>query len=171
MEKIINKLIEEFTTQFKDDIKDKMTSLNIYEKEKVNELLLFIYDYNRLTLQKEDLIKTKRNKSDIPAHFRCTAKRVDGEQCTRRKNKDCEFCGTHIKSLPSGTIDEDENEKVSIQSMNVFAEDIQGIVYYIDRFLNVYNTADILEGKEDPKIIAKATKKDNRFTIPEFGLL
>lgn len=70
MEKIINKRIEEFTTQFKDDIKDKMTSLNIYEKEKVNELLLFIYDYNRLTLQKEDLIKTKRNKSDIPVQFR-----------------------------------------------------------------------------------------------------
>ena len=172
MEKIINKRIEEYTTQFKDDIKDKITSLNIFEKEKINELLVYIYDYNRLVLQKDDLIRTKRNKIEIPIQFRCTAKRVNGEQCTRRKNKDCEFCGTHIKTIPAGIVEDDgANEKISIQSMNVFAEDIQGIVYYIDRFQNVYNTIDILEGKEDPKIIAKAVKHDNRYTIPEFGLI
>lgn len=171
MEKIVNKHIEEFTTHFKDEIKDKITSLNLYEKEKVNELLLFIYDYNRLILQKDDLLKPKRAKIELPVQFRCIAKRVNGEQCTRRKNKDNEYCGTHTKALPFGNFDKVELEEKSNQSMNVFAEDIQGIIYYIDQFLNVYNTVDILEGKEDPKIIAKAEKNNNRYTIPAFGLL
>ena len=172
MEKNINRRIEEYTTLLKDDLKDKIISLNIFEKDKVNELLLFMYDYDRLILQKEDLVGTKRIKIDIQMQFRCTAKRVNGEQCTRRKNKDCEFCGTHIKSIPSGTfIHEGENGKSSIRNMNVFAEEIQGIVYYIDEFQNVYNTIDILEGNENPKIIAKAEKKNNEYIIPEFGLL
>ena len=60
MEKVINKRIEEYTTLFKDNIKEKIVSLNICEKDKVNELLLFIYDYNRLVFQKEDFVKIKR---------------------------------------------------------------------------------------------------------------
>jgi hypothetical protein len=57
------------------------------------------------------------------------------------------------------------------RNINVVAENIQGIMYYIDSFLNVYNTEDILEGKEDPQIIAKAEKKNNLYTIPELGLV
>lgn len=172
MEKVINKRSEEYTTLFKDNIKDKIVSLNICEKDKVNELLLFIYDYNRLVFQKEDFVKIKRNKVDIQMQFRCTAKRVNGQQCTRRKNKDCEFCGTHVKSVPSGIVShEGIDDKLSIKNMNVFAEEIQGIVYYIDEFKNVYDTVDILEGKENPKIIAKAEKINEKYSIPEFGLL
>lgn len=169
MEKFLNKRIEEYTTLFKDHIKDKITSLNISDMDKVNELLVFIYDYNRLIFIKDDLIKPKRNKIDIPLLFRCTAKRVNGLQCTRRKNINSDFCGTHIKTIPSGIIIHN-NDNISILSMNVFAEDIQGIVYYIDTFLNVYNTLDISAGKLNPNIIAKAVKHYNRYTIPDFGL-
>ena len=55
--------------------------------------------------------------------------------------------------------------------MVVFAEEIKGIVYYIDNNYNVYNTEDILSEKINPRIIAKYVKDDNKYTIPEFGLV
>ena len=57
--------------------------------------------------------------------------------------------------------------QVQINKMEVSAEDIHGIIYYIDSFNNVYHTEDILEGKDNPRIIAKAIRHtDNTFTIP-----
>jgi hypothetical protein len=53
----------------------------------------------------------------------------------------------------------------------VFAEEIFGIVYYIDKQNNVYKTEDILEGKENPKIIAKCLKQNGILTIPDLGLV
>jgi hypothetical protein len=177
MEKIVNKQIDDYLTLFKNEIKNKITTLNMSEKDKVNDLLTFVYDYDRLKILKDDLTKPKRNKTEISYVYRCIAKRVNGEQCTRRKSKNCEFCGTHVKSIQSCKSDvcesdkKGESEELPQQKMCVFAEDIQGIMYYIDQFQNVYNTADILEGKNDPKVIAKAVKKGNCYTIPEFGLL
>jgi hypothetical protein len=54
--------------------------------------------------------------------------------------------------------------------VEVFAEEIFGIVYYIDKFNNVYKTEDIVEGKQNPQIIAKYVKNNNRYTIPSLGL-
>jgi hypothetical protein len=170
MEKNINKRIEEHSLIFKDEIKNKLISLNLKERDKVNEILQFVYDYDRLILVKEDLLKPKRMKIEISMQIRCCAKRVNGEQCSRRKIKDVEYCGTHYKGLPFGKF-ECDNKSESIQKLNVFAEDIQGIIYYVDRFLNVYDTHEILEEKENPKIIAKAAKNGNVYTIPEFGLI
>ena len=48
---------------------------------------------------------------------------------------------------------------------------IKGIVYYIDKFNNVYKTEDILEGRENPRIIAKCVRENGKCTIPELGLL
>jgi hypothetical protein len=55
--------------------------------------------------------------------------------------------------------------------LSVFAEDIQGIIYYMDKFLNVYNTEHVVEGIENPQIIAKAQKVDGVYTIPLLGLI
>ena len=54
MEKHINRCIETYTTQFKDDLKNKIVELNFQEKQKTNELVEFLYDYTRLTFQKND---------------------------------------------------------------------------------------------------------------------
>jgi hypothetical protein len=43
-------------------------------------------------------------------------------------------------------------------------------VYYIDTIGNVYKTEDVMEGKENPQIIAKYEKINEKYTIPEFGL-
>lgn len=173
MEKRINKKIETYVTTFKDNIRSKVSELNFDEKTKMNELLEFVYEYNRFSLVKEDLSKRKRIKNSIPSDNRCNAKRANGEQCTRRRKEDCEFCGTHSKGTPNGLIQDNENNgNITINhKMVVFAEEIKGIVYYIDNNYNVYNTEDILSEKINPRIIAKYVKDDNKYTIPEFGLV
>ena len=57
------------------------------------------------------------------------------------------------------------------KSIDVAATNIMGIVYYIDKFNNVYKTEDILEQKLDPEIIAKYTVINGKICIPAFGLV
>jgi hypothetical protein len=171
MEKRLNKVIENYVTTFKDDIKNKLTQVNFENKEKVNDLLEFVYDYNRLALTKDDFVKRKRIKNTIPTLNRCSAKRANGEQCTRRRKSDCEFCGTHSKGTPHGLVNGGENLENTNEKVEVFAQDIKGIVYYLDKYNNVYRTEDILSEKENPEIISKCVKINGKYTIPEFGLV
>lgn len=173
MEKRINKKIETYVTTFKNDIRTKIASLEFGDSEKsnVNELLEYVFDYERLTMLKDDLIKRKRIKNSIPSLNRCNAKRANGEQCTRRRKDKCEFCGTHVKGTPHGLIQTTEVNENIIQKIDVVAEEICGIVYYIDKFNNVYKTEDILGGKQNPAIIAKAEKRNGLYSIPELGLI
>ena len=167
MEKRLNKKIEEYVTNFKDEIRKKITEINFEDKRKIAEMVEFVYDYNRLTLQRDDFIKRKRVKNSIPVLNRCIAKRANGEQCTRRRKVECEFCGTHSKGTPHGLITNTLSIEDTIQKLDVFAEDVNGIIYYIDKFNNVYKTEDILEGKSNPQIIAKCVKTNDVCTIPD----
>ena len=169
MEKRINQTIETYVIKFKDDVKTKMNSINFEDQSKAAELLEYIYDYDRLCVSREDFIKRKRIKNSIPSLNRCNAKRANGEQCTRRRKTEEEFCGTHSKGTPHGLIQDIVVENM-LQKMEVVAEEIQGIVYYIDKFCNVYKTEDILENKENPQVIAKAQKDGSVYTIPTLGL-
>jgi len=170
MEKRLNKKIEIYITTFKDSIRNKINELSFNEKPLINELLEYVYDYERLSIIKDDFIKRKRIKNAIPVNNRCNAKRANGEQCTRRRKNKCEYCGTHMKGTPHGFFQLDDATETSNQKMEVVAEDVCGIVYYIDKFNNVYKTEDILEGKENPGIIAKCLRNNGNITIPELGL-
>ena len=133
-------------------------------------LLQYIYDYERLSFAKDDYMKRKRVKNVVPFFDRCCAKRASGEQCTRRKKEDCGYCGTHMKGTPHGVVDEQEENKQQTQKIEVWAQDIQGIIYYIDKSGNVYQAEDIISNKVNPKIIAKYVKDGENITIPEFGI-
>ena len=52
----------------------------------------------------------------------------------------------------------------------MFAQDIQGIIYYIDKNSNVYQAEDIIINKINPKIIAKYVKEGENYSIPEFNI-
>jgi len=175
MEKRINDLSKQFLAKFKDDIRNKIVELGLGETERINELLEFVYEYNRLSFEKEDFAKRKRVKNAVPLANRCNAKRANGEQCTRKRRDDCEFCGTHYKGTPHGLATQLNEAGVAdsqeVVKLDVFAEEIGGIVYYVDRFQNVYKTDDILQSKMNPSIIAKWEKRGERYTIPEFGLM
>ena len=170
MEKRTNSRIEIYTTKFKDDLRNKIIELSFNETEKINELLGYIYDYDRLEFSKEDFAKRKRVKNVVPIMNRCIAKRANDEQCTRRRSADCEFCGTHSKGIPHGSIYSNTVDINTNKNVVVFAEDIRGIIYYIDKFNNVYKTEDIMKNKENPEIIAKCVKNGNNYTIPDFGV-
>lgn len=171
MEKRLNQRIEKYLTDFKDGLKTKIMSLEFNNNSKVNELLEYVYDYDRLVLLREDFVKRKRIKNSIPILNRCNAKRANGEQCTRRRTPNCEFCGTHSKGTPHGLMMNDDSDKKTVEKIEVFAQDIKGIVYYIDKYNNVYKTEDILLETQNPKIIAKYVKHGDNYTIPEFGLV
>ena len=105
MERRLNKKIDTYIIDFKDKILEKATEMGLSKNEQNNKLIQFIYDYERLTLDKDDFQKRKRNKNIVPFFDRCCAKRANNEQCTRRKKNESEYCGTHMKGTPNGVID------------------------------------------------------------------
>lgn len=170
MERRLNKKLETYITTFKDNIREKATQLGLSSDGKSTQLLQYIYDYDRLSFNKEDFQKRKRVKNFVPIYDRCCAKRAAGEQCTRRKKEGSEYCGTHMKGTPHGIVDNSDEPKINTQKVELWAQDIKGIVYYIDKYNNVYDTADIIKNKVNPKIIAKYLKDGENFSIPEFNI-
>jgi hypothetical protein len=170
MEKRLNKKIDTYISTFKDSIRDKVTQMGLANCEQMNQVVQYIYDYERLYFVKEDFQKRKRVKNFVPIFDRCCAKRANNEQCTRRKKESTEYCGTHLKGTPHGIVDVDTNTTNTIQKIEVFLQDIEGIIYYIDKNNNVYHMEDILSNKINPKIIAKYVKNNDNYSIPEFNV-
>ena len=172
MEKRLNIKIESYITKFKNDIRNKMIELDDNTNNNTMSLLIeYIYDYERLIIEKDDLVKRKRVKNSIPKDNRCLAKRANNEQCTRRRKNCSEFCGTHCKGIPHGVIDSNNVCENVNKTIEVFAQEIQGIVYYLDNYNNVYKTEDIMLNKENPEIVGKCEKNNNKYTIPSLGLV
>ena len=170
MERRLNKKVETYITTFKDSVRDKATQLGLNNDIKSTQLLQYIIDYDRLSFNKEDFQKRKRVKNFVPIYDRCCAKRASDEQCTRRRKEGSEYCGTHMKGTPHGTVDVQDEAKVNTQKVEVWAQDIQGIVYYIDKSNNVYETSDIIKNQVNPKIIAKYVKNEENYSIPELNI-
>ena len=167
MEKRISNKIEGYFDEFKQNIKSIVeTNDNISFSEKSN-LLKYIFDYNNLTLTKEDFCKRKRTKSIVPHYLRCMAKRSCGEQCTRKRKENSTFCGTHDKNRPHGVVDSESQSSVLLKKREVWLQEINGIIYYIDDNNNVYKTEDILENTINPNIIAKYTLIDGEYKFLE----
>jgi hypothetical protein len=174
MDQKLNKIITEYVTDFKQNIKKKAIECQFVEKDKIELLIAYMFEYKRLTLSKEDVSKRKRIKNSIPSMNRCHAKRANGEQCTRKQKAECLFCGTHEKGTPHGVVtlndDENGNGKPSIVTAEVFAQEIGGIVYYLDKSYNVFNTEDVMNNAENTRVIAQYTYQDDAYHIPAFGI-
>jgi predicted ATP-binding protein involved in virulence len=171
MEKKINKKIDSYLFEFKEGIKNKAYDLGLFNSENEQKLLQYIYDYEKLVLEKDDFIKRKRNKNTISYFDRCCAKKANGEQCSRRKKSGVEYCGSHSKCTPHGVIDSIENENKNVKhKIDVWVQDIKGILYHLDKNGNVYCAEDIVLNKSNPSVIAKYTKTGDSFSIPEFGI-
>ena len=156
MEKRINKKIDTYMIEFKNNIRSKADELGITNNSAVTELLTYVYDYDKLAFKQDDFMKRKRNKLGISNCGRCIAKRSNGEQCTRRKKQGCEFCGTHTKGIPHGICETLEiQQEPTTNTQNVRLEDINGIMYFIDSNNNVYQTEDVVMHKRNPQIIGK----------------
>jgi hypothetical protein len=89
---------------------------------------------------------------------------------TRRKKENHEYCGTHLKGTPHGIIDNQNEPKNTTQKIEVFTQDIKGIIYFIDNVSNVYKAEDIVNNVINPKIIAKYVKNGDIYSIPELNI-
>jgi hypothetical protein len=160
MDKRLNKKCETYVGQFKSDVRTKIMEIGFDDKSKVNELIEYVYEYERLNFAKDDFIKRKRVKNSIPSDNRCNAKRANGEQCTRRRKDQCEFCGTHYKGAPHGLITSTDSIAPDTRkcALEINAEDVNGIIYYIDKFNNAYDMEDVMGQRENPRIIGKYDK-------------
>lgn len=163
MEKRLNTKLNTYISDFKKDICKKITETNLNDNN-IGELLEYIYEYSNFNMTKDDFIKRKRIKNTIPITNRCIAKRANNEQCTRRRKPDCEFCGTHLKGTHNGLIDTVPNINQT-HKIDVHAVDIYGIIYYIDNTNNVYDTEDIMNNIQNPRIIHKYGISNNEYYI------
>jgi hypothetical protein len=75
-----------------------------------------------------------------------------------------------MKGTPHGICDNDDDDKPLGQKVDVWAQEIQGIIYYIDKAFNVYQVEDIIVNKLNPKVIAKYVKNGEQYSIPEFNI-
>jgi len=159
MDKKLNAKLAVWVSAFKKEIATRV--INSYPKEAEGdsaELLQFIYNYPNLSFTKEDLQKRTRVKNVVPYHDRCRALRANDEQCTRRKRTGCKFCGTHIKGTPHGEITDKPDAAESFKKVQVWAEEVLGIIRHMDKNGNIYDPQDIYQGVTNPKVIAKYTK-------------
>jgi len=165
MEKRINQSLEKYLIQFKAHLKQKMTELDFVEKSKTNEFLEYVYEYERLVLSKDDFSKRPRVQNNIPLGNRCIAIKSNKERCTRRRKGGCDYCGTHYKN--GGQDETDENTPT--KKLEVSAREMDGIVYYVDDYQNVYRTEDILNEITNPQVIAKYhILSGGKYTISRF---
>ena len=173
MERRLNQRIDEYLIEFKNQVAGRIQTMvrDLEEsvqgrdisilgetKTKCNSLAAFVYNYEKIKVGKDDFMKRKRIKSVVPIYDRCCAKRASGEQCTRRKKEGESYCGTHIKGTPHSVMEENVNEPSTPKNVKVdiWAQDIKGIIYYVDKMGNVYDTEDIMKIDKYPKrIIAK----------------
>lgn len=161
MDKFYYKQVDQFVETFKKEVKKNFVENSETEFNK------FVDNYDSFKI-----VSKVKQKSTVPMALRCVAKRLNCDQCTRRRNKISAFCGTHFKSRPFGVFDvvvlADED---IVHLISVFTQEIRGITYHLDENLNVYDTGDILNDVRDPKILAKAVFENGEYTIPALGLL
>jgi hypothetical protein len=134
---------------------------------KISEFLQYVYDAEPIELTASDFMKRKRVKNDAPLCDRCTAKRADGNQCTRRKRDVYNYCGTHMKGTPHGVIEVNSDVVEQFTKIELTVVDIKGINYHIDAAGNVYDAKDIITGSSTPNIIAQyEITKTGEYIIP-----
>ena len=155
MEKRINGKVTDYIDNLKNKIKTYVAeNENICFKEK-SDLLKFIYDFEKIEINKQDFVKRKRSKSVVPFYNRCIAKKPCGDQFTRKKKTVSNYCGTHDKNRPHGELNECEKEENILKKVEIWIQEINGISYYIDKNNNIYKTEDMLCNSQNPKIYAK----------------
>lgn len=176
MEARIQQKIDEHLRNFKNEMRDWFTAngANIVLSNGTNgtnSFLQHMYDRETMQLQKDDFQRRKRVKNHVPVNERCTAKRANGEQCTRRMLEGLVFCGTHSKGAPHGIVDQSETDThQTTEKVEIWMQDIQGISYYIDQKNNVYSPEDIVSNKSNPRVIGQWVSSVDEFGATKYSI-
>ena len=104
--------------------------------------------------------KPARVKTHVAPALRCVAMRADDAQCTRRKKDGSEYCGTHTKGVPHGVVGADK-----VRKTDVWAENVDGIIYYLDDGGAVYKTEDVMNKKVNPQVIGRWERAGDEYAL------
>ena len=186
MERKINIRIEQEFTKYKDTIKSNILStIAIIEskdpidvKAQLMGLLQQLYDYPVLKLESSSFQKQKRTHNPVDDPNKCIAFTATGQRCSRHKTPNHDHCGIHVKGTPYGVIDTANiiHAHPIGTKVHVWAQDFKGIMYYIDDDSNVYDTISVVNGIENPQVIAQYVKNfnvttgENDYSIPSYNL-
>ena len=163
MDKQINNKISIHIRDIVDHVDQYIKTNTIDDNNKTN-IVNIIKNFPELKLTSDDLQKKRRTKNQIPLYLKCNACRANGEQCSRRKRDNYDYCGTHEKNRPYGEYNNGENVQ-TYKKVEVWTEDINGIIYYIDNNNNVYKTQDIISNVINPSVIYKYQYLDGVYKI------
>ena len=94
-------LSSKILNQFVDFLGEKKIDVSIDIVEN-----FILYKCNNSIKEYSQNIK-KRNRKKIGNDIRCMGRKIDGNQCTRRKKSGYEYCQSHLKKLTNGRIDQD----------------------------------------------------------------
>ena len=161
-EKKINEKASKYCSSFKSDICKEISKLSLSEEVKI-EFAEKVQNYGNLLYNADDLSSSKRKQNTIPMKNRCMATKIDGLRCTRKMKDGNQFCGLHLKS--SGQCIPVDAKGDAQQQREIFTQDINGIIYYLDNYNNVYKMDDVLRNDENPGVIAKYTKSGETYNI------
>lgn len=165
MERNIRSKIDNYINDFKNNLQTWINENNaeicINGIDKQNEFLQYMLDFPNLELEKQDFQKRKRVKNNVPDYNRCIALKCNSERCSRKqKHENTNFCGTHMKGSPYGTIQQKPVE-LTTEKLQLLLQDINGISRYIDNDGNIYCTEDIMNSSSNPRIIGKYILSEN----------
>lgn len=168
MERNLNQKISTHITELKSNISqwletNHLTVSDEEGKNRMNDLLRNISDFPALELTKDDFKRRVRTKTIIPSYERCCALRLNGEQCTRKNKANERFCGTHLKGLPYGKIQ--DYPQLAQDKIEIHMEEICGIHQYIDTNGNIYSSEDILNSIPNPRVISHWKKVNHEYVI------
>jgi hypothetical protein len=122
-------------------------------------------DFGQITIKKKEVdpVSNDQTKQDLPVElpiveqssidsFKCMAKTSSHVQCSRRKKKGCDFCGSHTHNQPFGRFNLDEtttnmSENVETEPVSDMStasiQVLDGIEYVVDdRTNNIYKMLD-----------------------------
>ena len=139
-------------------VRAKLIEQGIDENDEARMLdfVSYIGEYTNTNCKVMDINPKKRMKKEVHDEDRCGANRSNGDQCTRKKKKGSEYCGTHEKGTPHGKVVREETTmEKKVHRIPIWTMEIRGIVYYVDIDKNVYCTEDIMENKINPRIITQ----------------
>ena len=128
----------------------------------LEEVIRTIETYEPTGLLPHDFVKRNRLKNTIPMDERCIAKSAKNNQCSRRRKDGHTCCGTHSKGIPHGLIVSGE---VKPTQKEIWVEEINGILYYMDSDKCVYNTEEVEKKTVNPSVIATWSKVGNEYKL------
>lgn len=119
---------------------------NYINSQKKNLLLTIINDYNlpKMEVLNKYLYNNINNYSYKSKKYnRCMARKQDGDQCTRKRKNNLEYCGKHLKNRKYGRIDDiSQITDTLINNDNIiitWVEEFNGKKYLIDDNNIVYS--------------------------------